>query len=169
MGRLVDDVLDTAKLARGEVAGVAEPIAPRDLLETAVARWPGADVSLDAPDDLPLVTADRDATVRVLLNLLDNAQKYSDGPVALSAREDGDAVELIVSDRGPGIPPEARDRLFQRFYRSPRDARKVRGVGLGLVLAREIARAQGGDVRLLETSPEGSRFALRLPRAEEAS
>jgi len=165
MGRLVDDVLDLAKLTRGESAGDPEPIAPRELLEAAVARWPGDGVEIDAPFGLPLVRADRDATVRVLLNLIDNARKYSEGDIRLSARQEDGAVDLTVTDRGPGIPESERDRLFQRFYRSPRDARKVRGVGLGLVLAREIARAQGGDLRLVETSAEGSVFALRLPPA----
>jgi len=163
LSRLVDDVLDLAKLTRGEVSTEVRPVAPRDLVSTALARWPGEDVAVSVAADLPLVDADRDATVRVLLNLLDNARKYSDGGIGLEAREDDGAVELIVTDRGPGIPDAERDRLFTRFYRSPRDARRVKGVGLGLVLAREIARAQGGDIRLIETSPDGSRFALRLP------
>ena len=73
---------------------------------------------------------------------------------------------LEVLDRGPGVPPEATEHLFTRFYRAPRDARRTKGVGLGLALAREIARAQGGDVYLVSTSEHGSRFALSL-RLEE--
>lgn len=169
LSRLVDDVLDLSKLSRGETAVATEPEDPASLVRAAVEAWPGGEISVSVPPDLPPVAADRDAAVRVLLNLLDNARKYAGGPVAIEGRARGDAVELVVIDHGEGIPEAEQAQLFTRFYRSPRDARRAKGVGLGLVLAREIARAQGGDVRLLSSSGEGSRFALVLAKAEGVS
>ncbi|MEN8151547.1 MAG: HAMP domain-containing sensor histidine kinase, partial [Planctomycetota bacterium] len=167
LSRLVDDVLDLSKLSRGEAPAATEPASPADLARAAVEAWSAGEVEVSVAEDLPLVSADRDSAIRVLLNLLENARKYAGGATAIEGRAGDGAVELIVADHGPGIPDGEREHLFTRFYRSPRDARRVKGVGLGLVLAREIARSQGGDVSLLESSAEGSRFALRLAAAKE--
>ena len=144
----------------------------REVLELwrPLARENGFRVSVDVAEELPEVRSDRDAALRALSNLLGNAIRYSgeSREVGVVGTRDGERVLLTVWDRGRGIPAEARERLFERFYRAPRDAREVRGVGLGLVLAREIARAQGGDVFLVESSEEGSRFALALPVAGRA-
>jgi signal transduction histidine kinase len=171
LSRLLEDVLDFSRLARGETAVMPEAVAPADLVREASARVgpqaaaAGFTVTADVPDDLPKAHADRDASVRALTNLIGNAINYSGDAreVGIEGRIEEGRVVLEVRDRGPGVPPDARAHLFTRFYRAPRDAKRTKGVGLGLVLAREIARAQGGDVYLVSTSERGSRFALALP------
>ncbi len=173
LSRLVEDVLDFSRVSRGEAAFSLSAVDPPDLAERALAlvgplaAERGLVLRAEVPPGLPAVRADRDAALRILVNLLANAVEYSgDGREAgLAVRAGEGAVEFTVWDRGPGIPPEERERLFTRFFRGSRDLKKVRGMGLGLTLSREIARALGGDLDLLDTGPSGSRFALRLPAA----
>jgi signal transduction histidine kinase len=83
--------------------------------------------------------------------------------VTVAAREDGaGAYTVIVADRGPGIPPEIRDRVFERFVRGSDDGGNA-GAGLGLAIARRIAEVHGGSLELARTGPEGTEFRLRLP------
>lgn len=103
---------------------------------------------------------------RMLLNLADNAIKFTDagGRVGIDARRNGNAYIIDVSDSGHGIPPEAHDKIFDRFFRA--DAARGRdtgGAGLGLPIAQWIARAHGGDIRLVRSSAEGSTFQVSLP------
>ncbi|MHC4472221.1 MAG: sensor histidine kinase [Planctomycetota bacterium] len=171
LSRLLEDVLDFARLARGEAPLTTEAVLPAEIVREAAARVApqaeeqGFTLATEIPEDLPLVRADPDAAVRALTNLLQNAIRYSGDSreVGVEGRVEEDRVVLVVWDRGPGVPAEAREHLFTRFYRVPRDARRTKGVGLGLVLAREIARALGGDVVLESTSERGSRFALAIP------
>lgn len=177
LSRLVEDVLDFSRVSRGESRFTLEALSSAELARSAIgltaplAKESGFALRSDVADDLPAAMADRDAVLRILANLLSNAVRYAgDAREAwIEGRADGPDVLLTVADRGPGIPAAEREMLFTRFWRSPRDARKVRGVGLGLVLAREIARALGGDLWLEEGGAPGSRFTLRLLRAEEAA
>jgi signal transduction histidine kinase len=104
---------------------------------------------------------------RVIRNLLDNAERHAKSTITLSVAERDDAVEVLVTDDGPGIPSEARDRIFERFARLD-DARTPQGAGtgLGLAIAREIVQAHGGTLTVEDGSP-GARFVTRLPRAKE--
>jgi len=175
LSRLIEDVLAFSRIDRGEAPFEPEAVRPAELVEAAVSRIEplceeaGFVVRVSVPDDLPAARADRDACVRTLVNLLTNAIRYSGDAreVGIAGDRDGDRILLTVRDRGPGVPPEARPYLFDRFYRAPRDARKVRGIGLGLGLARELARAQGGDLWLAEGDGPGSRFTLALRVAGE--
>jgi heavy metal sensor kinase len=113
-------------------------------------------------------SVDPDAVTQIVLNLLDNAIKYtSSGRVRLSAhctKGDHSEIRIAVTDSGPGIPTEHLPRIFDRFYRVDRArSRELRGVGLGLAIARELARAHGGDVTVHSVSGEGSTFTVRLP------
>ena len=104
---------------------------------------------------------------RMLTNLVDNAIKYTPGGgrVTVSVRGDSDgAVVLSVSDTGPGIPEEDHERIFERFYRGDQ-SRSEPGTGLGLSLARAIARAHGGDITVESRPMEGSTFRVSLPVA----
>ena len=159
--RLAEDLL---LLARGE-AGAA----PRDvptvslapLAERVLARLGGDGVSLAIPRELR-VRADPDALDRALTNLVDNARRYGDAPIEMSARGDGEWVELHVTDHGGGFAPEYLPRAFERFSR-PAGARGG-GAGLGLALVEAVAHAHGGTAGA-ENAPGGADVWLRLPRA----
>lgn len=114
------------------------------------------------------VSADPDLLAQVLQNLLSNATKFnrSGGRMAVALSADADQVRLSVTNTGPGIGPEERARIFERFYRGdPARGRSAEGSGLGLSLSREIARAHGGEIELLDTSPDRTTFRLILPRS----
>jgi signal transduction histidine kinase len=110
---------------------------------------------------------DPDAIARVVRILLDNALRY--GPVGeavtLSTRCADGIAGLSVADRGPGIPPEEREHVFERFHRG-RAAGPESGFGLGLAIGRELAERMGGDLRLADREPPGACFVLTLPAAE---
>jgi signal transduction histidine kinase len=108
---------------------------------------------------------DPDRLDQVVTNLLSNAVKYGGGsPVSIAVADAGDRAILTVEDRGPGIPPESRALVFEPFERAA-DSRAVGGLGLGLFIARQIARAHGGDVRMEDMPHPGARFVVELPRA----
>ena len=111
--------------------------------------------------------ADPDALRRILSNLLDNAAKYAPGaPPEVSARAAGNAVELVVADRGPGVPPGLEEKVFERFFRADDSlARRANGSGIGLSLARGLARGMGGDLIYRPRPGGGAEFVLTLPAA----
>ncbi|HEX9117163.1 MAG TPA: ATP-binding protein, partial [Anaerolineae bacterium] len=116
--------------------------------------------------DLPLVYVDPDRLVQVLWNLLENADKYTPpaAPVTIDAAWIGDEVLIRVADRGDGIPPEDREKVFQYFYRRERDRRlHMPGSGLGLAICRGIVNAHGGRIWMEPRPGGGSRFCLTLP------
>jgi signal transduction histidine kinase len=127
-------------------------------------------------DDLPPVRIDESAMTLVVMNLVDNALKYAaDGKeIAVSVTHEHGRVKLAVRDRGPGIPEDERERIFDRFYRG-RDVRgrPVRGSGIGLSLVEHIARAHGGSVEVdSHSTPDpqhGSTFTVWLPVADTAN
>lgn len=124
----------------------------------------GVAVAMDA-EEVP-VPLDRGIMQRVVLNLLLNAGQAMDGAgeVVLAGRLRGGWAELVVSDRGPGIPAELRERVFEPFYTT-----KVRGTGLGLAIARQAIEAHGGTIRATETLGGGAQFVIHLPATGHAS
>lgn len=170
--RLVNNVLDFSRLERGErkfdlrpldVAALADETAStlRPHLESA-----GLRLELRLPETPLQVAGDRDGLSQVLLNLLSNAEKYaaSGGVVELEAQSVGEQIVVTVSDRGPGVPSGLGERIFEKFFRAD-DALNsgVQGTGLGLTLARQIARAHGGDLACAPRNGGGSCFTLTLP------
>lgn len=147
--------VDAGDLARGAVAA-------------ARARHPGREIQLAVEDDLP-VHAAPEAVLQAVSSLLDNAAKYAPPgtPVWVDALRGGSLVVIAVEDSGPGVPPARREWIFGRFGKLDGNARGASGVGLGLYIARRLARAEGGDLVLTEpTRPgAGARFELRLPPA----
>jgi len=117
----------------------------------------------------PPVLGDEGWVRHMLINLLDNALRYtsSGGTVTVSIEEVGNTVVIAVQDTGPGIAPEHLPHLFERFYRaeSARD-RESGGVGLGLAIVKEIAEAHGGTVRVASEVGKGSVFTVTLPAAK---
>jgi two-component system phosphate regulon sensor histidine kinase PhoR len=114
--------------------------------------------------DLPLTRLDERALEIATINLIDNALKYaSDGRwVGVEVRAGKSQLEVVVRDRGPGIPPEDRQNIFERFARR-NEAKRVRGSGIGLALVKSVAKAHGGRVWVEDNVPSGSAFVLRIP------
>jgi signal transduction histidine kinase len=170
--RLINNVLDFARLERGEqnyhlancdLAALARNAAEtfRPQLETA-----GFRLDLLLPEKAVPVRADRDAVSQVIVNLLSNAEKYSNGgrEIRLELSPRAGFAELRVLDRGPGVPRGCEEKIFEKFYRvNDSLTNAAPGSGLGLTLARQIARAHGGDVIYELRDGGGSSFTLRLP------
>ena len=174
---LVGDVLDLAKVESGGMVMVLEAVEVRPLLTdaTAFARSIPAAASLQIIDatagmPLPRVTADATRARQALLNLLSNAVKYNrpGGVVRISAEHAKNRLRLSVTDTGPGIPPEAADRLFQPFARLGQENGSIEGTGIGLAITRKLVEQMGGAVGYVSTHGEGSTFWIDLPLAAEA-
>jgi two-component system, NtrC family, sensor histidine kinase KinB len=174
---LIDDLLDISQLERGQLPLNAESTVVDDLFREVMARYtPMAfsnDISLvsDVDDGLPVVDVDRSLILRVLSNLLDNALKFTSdgGEVQLTAREDARSapgyVIFSVRDTGPGIPYEARPRLFEKFQQVPNIHGRRRGTGLGLPFCKLAVEAHGGQIWVESEVGKGSTFSLTLPIA----
>jgi signal transduction histidine kinase len=134
--------------------------AARDALSTRPATHLCTDI-----EPALAVHADRAALVRAFANLLRNAAEAGATSVTLSARADGDVIVANVADNGPGLPEAVRANLFRPFAAGGRPG----GTGLGLAITRDLVRAQGGDVALVESSPDGTTFRLALRRPPEAA
>jgi two-component system OmpR family sensor kinase len=168
-GRLVDDLLTMARLDEGlSVEGRSVRVPP--VVEAAVAqqrtRTPRTRVVADVRGAPPAVRADPDRLAQILDNLLQNAARYAAAEVRVEAEPaDEGSVRITVADDGPGVPDADRERIFDRLVRldDGRD-RQHGGAGLGLPIARALARAQGGDLVCLRAVPgAGARFRLTLP------
>ena len=175
MGRIVDDLLDLSAIEGEEAPArdrvrLGEVVAEAAELVTDVAAAAGTPVTVgEVPADLA-VRGDRRQLVSAVMNLLDNAVKYSEpgSPVDVSVRECAGEVVVEVSDQGIGIPSRDLERVFERFYRVDRArSRESGGTGLGLSIVRHVARSHGGDVTVESREGEGSTFRLVLPAPED--
>jgi signal transduction histidine kinase len=127
------------------------------------------ELTLTVAPDLPEVAADPDKVRQVLVNLVDNAIKYSPdgGLVDVRVEPTGRSVRFTVSDRGLGIPPSEHGRIFEKFFRlDPNLTRGVGGTGLGLYICRELVRRMDGRIRVESAEGAGSTFTFELPIAE---
>jgi two-component system sensor histidine kinase KdpD len=169
MNRMIENLLDLSKLQAGAAATRADWIDLRELVEASAdelaRRMPdGGAIALDFDAELPLVRGDAPQLQRVLVNLLENARKFSptERPVQVAVRRRGSRVDVSVADRGPGVAPDEADRIFEPFYRSAQ-RRDVPGSGLGLAIARGLAEANGGTLSVEQREGGGSTFTLTLP------
>jgi two-component system sensor histidine kinase KdpD len=168
---LVDDLLDLSRLNSGVAALTLEANEAEDLLGAALQQVAGMtegraiNVNLDEGAPLLFGRFDFTQTLRVLVNLIENALKYSppDAPVEVSVKRDGQWLSFGVADRGPGVESEQVEKIFEPFYRPPGAAADVKGAGLGLSIARALAVAQGGSLRYEKREGGGSVFLLRVP------
>jgi signal transduction histidine kinase len=173
--RLINNVLDFSRMERSEKkynfhdADLVNIV--RETTETYRPHLENSGFQLDCvlpSAELP-VRADTDALAQVIVNLLSNAEKYSDGKKKISieaGRRDGPlpCAEVKIMDRGPGVPRGSEEKVFEKFYRAHDSLSSgIQGSGLGLTLARQIARAHGGDVTYEPRQGGGSCFSLRLP------
>jgi signal transduction histidine kinase len=168
MSSLVEDLLMLARLD-ADAAPAREPhtVDVRSWVEEVAGRYTDARVPVSLRDIAPVVVSGQpDELRRALANLVDNAVRHASTRVEVRAYEDGPAVAVSVSDDGSGIPAAERERVFERFTR----LEPGRGLGLGLYIARQLARAQGGDLLLTDARhAAGARFELRLPLRRRAS
>jgi two-component system sensor histidine kinase KdpD len=169
---LVTSLLDLSRLDAGALPVVVAPVAVEDVVSRAldhVARDVPLDV--DIPAELPEVLADGVLLERVVANLVQNGVRYAPPgqPVRVAASAHGETVEIRVVDRGPGIPDDLRDSVFEPFQRRDDVPVDGAGVGLGLAVARGLTQAMGGSVTAEETPGGGATFVVSLQRASVAA
>lgn len=173
MFALIESLLDVDRLEDGGAALNLQPVDLRQVVDEVaeqyqpLARASRIEMTVQhLGDDLPLLEADRERLVRVVTNLVDNALKFTPAGKSLSITtwHEGDEVLAAIMDRGPGIPPEQRARVFDRFVQIGEQHDSARGFGLGLAYCRSAINAHGGRIWIEEgTEGIGSRFVFSLP------
>jgi signal transduction histidine kinase len=171
VNRLLDDLLEIARIEAGALNLACERTWPAELVADAVnlhrplADQRGIDLRVASGEDLPAVSVDRHRVGQVLSNLIGNALKFtpSGRSVEVSAHAAGACVCFVVADTGPGIPADQLPRLFDRFYRAP--GVKESGTGLGLAIVKGIVEAHGGTVRAESELGRGTRMLFEIPMA----
>jgi signal transduction histidine kinase len=162
LGHLIDDLLNLARLEAREQPH-REPLDLADLATTAVAATrttdPAARVELVTAGPVP-ATGDRDALLRAVRNLLDNAFAVAN-TVVVEVTQTAKGPTMTVTDNGPGVPADQRERIFEPFVRLPRSSRA--GTGLGLAIVRRTLESHGGTITCDQSPTGGARFTLRLP------
>jgi signal transduction histidine kinase len=152
-----------------EISSTDATVLARGVLAAAEAHLPsGVELALIAPEPPPQVAADPDGLRQVLVNLVENAIKYSPegGRVELELAQSDGRVRFAVRDAGLGIPASEHERIFEKFFRlDPNLSRGVGGTGLGLYISSEIVRRMGGRIRVASEPGRGSTFSFELPLA----
>lgn len=170
--RLVDDVLDLARIEARGVAMAPEPVAVDELVDEVMAsltvRAREADVALlpiEVGADVPMVHADRVRFAQVLMNLGSNAVKYSraGGRIQVSITTEVRGVRVTIRDEGIGIPPEHRGRLFEAFHRAGQETGPIEGTGIGLAISKTLTELMGGTIGYRARPEGGSEFWVELP------
>ncbi|MEU1319658.1 sensor histidine kinase [Streptomyces tibetensis] len=166
LDHLVGNLLDMSRLQTGTVTPLIREIDLDEVVPMALGGVPEGSACLDVPETLPMVAVDPGLLERAVANLVENAVKYSPSgaPVLVAASALADRVEVRVVDRGPGVPDEAKDRIFEPFQRHG-DAPRGAGVGLGLAVARGFAEAMGGTLNAEDTPGGGLTMVLSLRAA----
>lgn len=167
LNRLVENLLDMSRLESGRLQLKRDWCDVGDIIGVAVKRIDDCiethPIEITIPADLPLIQVDFVLIEQVLVNLLDNACHYTpDGTeISIRAQAHDHQVEIFVSDNGPGIQPQLRERIFEKFFRVPGTA--TGGTGLGLSISRGLIEAHGGTLTLADQTGAGTQFVIRLP------
>jgi len=164
LARMIKNVLSFARGQEERLTLAPRPTVPDDVVQATLATFAPnlAQAGLRVETDLAArarVSLDGDVLEQVLANLVSNAEKYGrvGGVLRVATRQEGDTLHVIVGDEGPGIRPEHRDKVFEPFWRASANATEATGTGIGLDIARRLARLHGGDLRLLP-SERGATF-----------
>ncbi|PTH83792.1 histidine kinase [Streptomyces sp. A244] len=167
LDHLVGNLLDMSRLRTGTVTPLIREIDLDEVVPMALGGVPEGSACLDVPETLPMVAVDPGLLERAMANLVENAVKYSPpgAPVLVAGSALADRVEVRVVDRGPGVPDDAKERIFEPFQRHG-DAPRGAGVGLGLAVARGFAEAMGGTLEAEDTPGGGLTMVLTLRAAE---
>ena len=173
LGRLLNDLTDLSNIELGKVVLRRELVHLDEVVDSVVgmigprAARSRVTVSADVPAELPAVAADRDRLAQILINLVDNAVKYTPegGAVTVTARAAGDeVVEVAVADTGVGIPAADLPRITERFYRVDKArSRELGGTGLGLAIVKHLVLAHGGELRIESPQQQGTIVRFTLP------
>jgi two-component system sensor histidine kinase KdpD len=177
LNRMVADLLDLSRLNAGELPVRAELNAAEDLVGAAIQQVSGAFSGRELRTSIawsePVLVGRFDFVhaLRILVNLLENAHKYSprEQPVDIELSRQGSMIEISVADRGPGVPAAERERIFEPFYRPERSRPDAGSAGLGLSIALRLAMAQGGTLTYADREGGGSVFTLGLPAVADAA
>ena len=171
--RMVESLLDMARVEAGQVDITAHAIALGDLLQaigesmTFKAHEKQIALDINIPPNLPRIAGDGDRLAQVFTNLLDNAIKHTpEGTVTLRAKTDAHGIAVIVQDTGEGIPAADLPRIFERFYqvdKSRHQSERRSGIGLGLAITKQIVEAHGGAIQVASTVGQGTTFTVWLP------
>jgi two-component system sensor histidine kinase KdpD len=168
LSRLIANLLDLTRLDSGALEVRKELCPLEELVGAALQRvrrlLQGRDLRVDLPADVLLVPVDPVLAEQVLVNLLENALRYSPpgSPLEVTGAVEGDVVAMSVADRGGGIPPGEEEHIFERFYRLP-DGARTHSTGLGLTICRAIVHAHGGEIRAENRDGGGAVFRFTLP------
>jgi two-component system sensor histidine kinase KdpD len=177
LNRMVADLLDLSRLNAGELPVRAELNAVEDVVGAAIqqvsAAFAGRELRTSIAWSEPVLVGRFDFVhaLRILVNLLENAHKYSpkSKPVDIELARVGPMIAISVADRGPGVPAAERERIFEPFYRPARSTPDAGSAGLGLSIALRLAMAQGGTLSYADRTGGGSVFTLGLPAVADAT
>jgi len=172
--RLTNSLLDINRLEAGQPIVNLQLLDPQSLVQDAldavspIAKNKGQVIRAELADELPSITVDGDMIRRVIINLTENAVKFTppDGSIIIGARPDGNLVTMWVEDSGPGIPIEKRESIFDKFTRLHGKGGPS-GFGLGLAYCRLAVEGHGGRIWIEDATKEGVRFVFTLPVSKE--
>ncbi|MCB9285367.1 MAG: HAMP domain-containing histidine kinase [Lewinellaceae bacterium] len=171
--QLVNNLLLSARLETAYTP-LLEPVPLVKLIREALTEFsenhPDASIHFSRQKELMLLQGDREGLLSVLLNLLENAVKYSEGPpeIEITLRQADGKIYWAIADQGIGIDEREKNRIFEKFYRvGNEDTRKNKGTGLGLFIVREIIRAHGGRITVTDNQPRGTVFNIELKNKVE--
>lgn len=169
---IVTNLLDLSRIEAGVLRPVMQVLSPEDVVSRTLRSLPddSANIVVSVPEDIPDITSDHALLERVLVNLVQNAVKWSPtgGEVTVRCESTGSSVRFVIVDHGPGIPVEMRELVLQPFHRLD-DTRSGGGIGLGLAIADRLVAALGGRLSLGETPGGGLSVSVDLPSAEGAT
>ncbi|MDA0524375.1 sensor histidine kinase [Methanococcoides alaskense] len=171
--RMVDDLLDISRIESGKMKFIPEDVNIKEIIEIALhnvqkyANDKSIKIMVNCPEDVPVIRTDKDKLIRVFVNLLTNAIKFTpeEGEVSIIVEDHDNHLQTSIKDNGIGISREKRDKIFDKFYQVDSTAtRKAGGTGLGLAIIKGIIDGQGGNIYLESETGKGSTFTFRLPK-----